>query len=197
MTIKAIETQYNGYKFRSRLEARWAVFFDAMGIKFDYEREGFNLSNKIYYLPDFWLPQVGMWAEIKPVKFSEIELEKARRLVEQEGHPLLMLIGPPDFVNYYAFEREAWSDEVMAWYNYSLIDKMIIKGEHRFPAGDFLPDHCPECWPPEYELAVIAAKSARFEFDNKQDKQNQNNETPQWIKERIKSLPGGYWLRKP
>lgn len=28
MTIKAIDTIYKGYKFRSRLEARWAVFFD-------------------------------------------------------------------------------------------------------------------------------------------------------------------------
>ena len=28
--IKAIETVYNGYRFRSRLEARWAVFFDAL-----------------------------------------------------------------------------------------------------------------------------------------------------------------------
>ena len=26
MEIKAIETEYNGYKFRSRLEARWARF---------------------------------------------------------------------------------------------------------------------------------------------------------------------------
>ena len=26
---------YNGYKFRSRLEAKWAVFFDAVGIKYD------------------------------------------------------------------------------------------------------------------------------------------------------------------
>jgi len=39
--IKAIETVYNGYKFRSRLEARWAVFFDALGIEYEYEKEGF------------------------------------------------------------------------------------------------------------------------------------------------------------
>jgi hypothetical protein len=29
MTIQAIETVYRGHRFRSRLEARWAVFFDA------------------------------------------------------------------------------------------------------------------------------------------------------------------------
>ena len=25
--IKAIETEYDGHRFRSRLEARWAIFF--------------------------------------------------------------------------------------------------------------------------------------------------------------------------
>lgn len=28
--VKAIDTVYKGYRFRSRLEARWAVFFDAL-----------------------------------------------------------------------------------------------------------------------------------------------------------------------
>ena len=35
--IKAIETYYKGYRFRSRLEARWAVFFDAAGINLNTE----------------------------------------------------------------------------------------------------------------------------------------------------------------
>ena len=42
--IKPIETVYNGYRFRSRLEARWAVFFDQLGIKNEYEKEGFDLG---------------------------------------------------------------------------------------------------------------------------------------------------------
>ena len=33
MEVKPIETTYNGYKFRSRLEARWAVFFDSAEIE--------------------------------------------------------------------------------------------------------------------------------------------------------------------
>lgn len=57
MTIKAIETEYKGYRFRSRLEARWAVFFDACGFKWDYEPEGFDI-NGIKYLPDFCLHDV-------------------------------------------------------------------------------------------------------------------------------------------
>lgn len=51
--MKAIETIYNGYRFRSRLEARWAVFFDALGVEYEYEPEGFDLGGGLYYLPDF------------------------------------------------------------------------------------------------------------------------------------------------
>ena len=43
-TIKPIETIYNGYRFRSRLEARWAVFFDALNIQCLYETEGEELK---------------------------------------------------------------------------------------------------------------------------------------------------------
>lgn len=74
MTIKAIETHYNGYRFRSRLEARWAVFFDAMNIKYQYELEGFEVtysdgyeSTTFRYLPDFYLPQSETWVEVKGV----------------------------------------------------------------------------------------------------------------------------------
>lgn len=52
--LKAIETQYKGYRFRSRLEARWAVFFDAIQAPYAYEPEGFDLDGE-WYLPDFKL----------------------------------------------------------------------------------------------------------------------------------------------
>lgn len=58
--IKPIETIYKGYKFRSRLEARWAVFFDACNVKWEYEPEGYDLGNGVYYLPDFLLHDVGI-----------------------------------------------------------------------------------------------------------------------------------------
>ena len=53
--IKAIQTEYRGYLFRSRLEARWAVFFDACGVEYEYEPEGYDLGSGLMYLPDFLL----------------------------------------------------------------------------------------------------------------------------------------------
>lgn len=66
--MKAIETVYKGYKFRSRLEARWAVFFDEIGIDWVYEPEGFEKEfdgETFRYLPDFYFPKENMWAEVK------------------------------------------------------------------------------------------------------------------------------------
>jgi hypothetical protein len=71
--MKAIETRYKGYRFRSRLEARWAVYFDALGVKWTYEYEGFELPNGTRYLPDFYLPDFDEYVEIKG---DDVELPK-------------------------------------------------------------------------------------------------------------------------
>lgn len=84
INIKPIDTVYNGYKFRSRLEARWAVFFDEIGIKYDYEKEGYDLGNCTAYLPDFYLPELDCFVEIKGEYnyISPFEKEKAHKLAE-------------------------------------------------------------------------------------------------------------------
>ena len=71
-TTKAIQTHYKGYYFRSRLEARWAVFFEHLGIEYQYEPEGFEKemyydddSKILRYLPDFYLPKLNTWVEVK------------------------------------------------------------------------------------------------------------------------------------
>jgi hypothetical protein len=64
MTIEAIETRYAGCRFRSRTEARWCRFFNALGIPWQYEPQGFAISDDAY-LPDFYLPQSRTWVEVK------------------------------------------------------------------------------------------------------------------------------------
>lgn len=63
--MKPIATTYKGHRFRSRLEARWAVFFDTTGIKWDYEAQGYELEDGSLYLPDFWISEQNCWVEIK------------------------------------------------------------------------------------------------------------------------------------
>ena len=63
--IKPIETRYAGCRFRSRLEARWAVFFDALNIVWEYEPQGYELPSGQVHLPDFWLPGLDLHVEVK------------------------------------------------------------------------------------------------------------------------------------
>lgn len=99
--IKAIETRYKGYRFRSRLEARWAVFFDAMAIRWEYEREGYELPSGLY-LPDFWLdyswcshPGWGFWLELKGQDPIDGEKRLCRELAAHTGHVVYLIVGTP------------------------------------------------------------------------------------------------------
>jgi hypothetical protein len=66
MTIQAIETSYAGCRFRSRLEARWAHFFDTLGVRWEYEPQGYHVGEQRRpYLPDFCLSDLGTWVEVK------------------------------------------------------------------------------------------------------------------------------------
>lgn len=64
--IEAIRTKYNGVIFRSRLEAQWAVFWDELGVKWEYEPQMFELPDGKQYIPDFWIVDLALWVEIKP-----------------------------------------------------------------------------------------------------------------------------------
>lgn len=64
--MKAIETVYKNYRFRSRLEARWAIFFDAIGVPYEYEAQGYDLPECGKYLPDFHLYLYRTFVEVKP-----------------------------------------------------------------------------------------------------------------------------------
>ena len=95
--IQAIETHYDGYRFRSRLEARWAVFFNALGVRYEYEKQGFVL-NGVRYLPDFWLPhvgQTGIWVELKGQEPTEAEIETCGHLCLESKAPVLIYSQDP------------------------------------------------------------------------------------------------------
>jgi hypothetical protein len=61
------KTIHNGYYFRSRLEARWGLFFDFLNLRYLYEPKSFHMPNNTTYTPDFYLPDMNLWIEIKPV----------------------------------------------------------------------------------------------------------------------------------
>ena len=146
--MKAIETSYKGYRFRSRVEARWAIFFDALDLPWEYEPEGYDLDG-VYYLPDFWIPDWDMFAEIKGSSFDKLtedEQIKIRKLAFHSRKPVILLDGAPDTKEYRLFEYDPWSN--------TLFERM----EPLFIAMDDDMELTIN-----YEAAVKAARSARFE----------------------------------
>lgn len=137
--IKAIQTRYKGYNFRSRLEARWAVFFDALGYKWEYEPEGFVLSTGAHYLPDFHIKGVDSngepfdyWGEVKPDHvLSQAECEK----IDAFGYGLLattsrlfVLSGVPEVKAYECVGSHPhflWGAHQRPW--------MLLTGETQWP----------------------------------------------------------------
>lgn len=113
---QAIETYYNGDKFRSRLEARWAVFFDAAGIKRRYETEGYEVNWETYnvdqdqktqetirYLPDFYLPEFKVYCEVKPDREHLLKDSKKLSWMIDYGGPMaegLLILGQIPNVRY-------------------------------------------------------------------------------------------------
>lgn len=161
-SITPIETKYAGCLFRSRLEARWAVYFDTLGIHWEYEMEGYQLPSG-WYLPDFWLPQVKVFAEVKYAGgFDAVALRKCKELAEirmlpcgiPDGPTCLLLDGTPAFRGY---EMAGCPGNVFVLSNRYLhegrfwVDPFENVKQSQF--FDFFTDVPP---------AVEAAKSARF-----------------------------------
>lgn len=183
-TLQAIPTEYAGYRFRSRTEARWAVFFDHLGIPFEYEAEGFELPSG-WYLPDFWLPQLHCWVEIKPAKQYRYRasvdgfetgvavpyVETCRTLAERSGLAVWAIGGSPGVGSYAASLYDGRSlvgrqpfvfgqgrkDEHEIW---------MCSSDFQFAlttCGCCRDEKCPLDHGPRIAAAYQAARSARFE----------------------------------
>lgn len=176
--IKAIETVYMNYRFRSRLEARWATFFEELGIPWEYEKEGFDIDGE-WYLPDFYLPSIslrgnlnnlGVWIEIKPIDHTHSKgfTDKYYKLARFTNHPLVLYHGLPD--NDYNDYSGGYEHSQRGWDNYMRFCKCInpVCGHIKIEYFDSNYMHCPKCnsdvneHHPSITYAMAKAKEARF-----------------------------------
>lgn len=130
MTIKPIETKYKGYRFRSRLEARWAVFFDKCGFKWDYEPEGYEIDG-VKYLPDFRLYNVcyPRFDDVEKPFFVEVKGEMdaaSRRKIWKfaELFPVYVVGSIPfarEVFDYFSAINDFYGDDDILYYSYNTI----------------------------------------------------------------------------
>lgn len=95
-----LETFYKGIKMRSRLETKFAFFLDALKINWEYEPKTFLLSNGIMYKPDFYLPELKQWIEVKG-DIQEHNKDISKQFVKDNKTTLILI-----------------SSEKCLWYSY-------------------------------------------------------------------------------
>lgn len=156
MTIEAIPSWYAGITFRSKLEADWAATLDEWGIRWEYEPETITLSAGVNYIPDFWLPDVGTWLEVKgtgvPRIEKAIELGKTRACrcdsdctCRWPGGEFVLIGHPPLRFNPWADHdpeadhRASWAIERAAWNHHGHLNWSNATGRTTWLA------RCPDC----------------------------------------------------
>lgn len=157
--IKPIPTIYKGQKFRSRIEAKWAVLFDLLKIVWVYEPDGFELSTG-KYLPDFYLPEYEAFVEVKPYyikgdKQVAAWLEKGRMVANLTGKTFLFLFGNPNLLPTVLFDKD-WECHVLPF-----IDKHKQKYGHWFFTGSDIGEE-DYYLQEEFEQEIITANSYKF-----------------------------------
>ena len=95
--VKAHPTMYNGVQYRSRLEARWAAFFDLAGWKHEYEP--IDLPG---WSPDFILhgKTAKVLVEVKPVyEFPKDVADKIDNAIPCDHSNEVLIIGLAPFLH--------------------------------------------------------------------------------------------------
>jgi hypothetical protein len=118
--IRAIKTRYKDIIYRSRVEARWAIFFDVLRVKHWYEYEGFVVDHKPY-LPDFYLPDLKCFVEIKGIKPTKEEQELAYALARDSGMPVHIFSGSIP-----QSDMSTWADEGFETFTFDTKGKEVM-----------------------------------------------------------------------
>lgn len=86
---------YNHTVFASMIEVAWAAFFDALGMRWDYEPRVVVLPDGRIYPPDFYLFDLGVYVECKGQVLEDGLMEKLEAATKELRKPILLLKGSP------------------------------------------------------------------------------------------------------
>lgn len=195
--MEAKKTLYNNTLFRSKLEAKWAVFFDKCFIKYTYEPEAFLCSDNKQYTPDFFLPEaalrtghefdcktqdfikmsLGVYIEIKPLGYVCDEDYKKRISEAIHPSPLILLVGDPvSAINENQVRDQENRNEQLSPYWDNCMVLMYCKNcgkvKFEFDEGNYY--ICNKCGEDisgsELNKQAIEARNFRFQFYNVNNK---------------------------
>ncbi len=160
---------YANTLFKNRLEAQWAVFFDKLGVHWEYP--GLMLPGHNHYLPDFWLPKQQCWIDIRAERPTEDDILKAADLAFEVHRWVAIVwgdIGKHQIIAFYApFYEQGYYDN----YRFSVCQhckSLILVCPLRGGEPNKLIGYCHECQgiilqtadAPDWNLRLLAAYNA-------------------------------------
>jgi hypothetical protein len=166
--IEPVDTFYRTIRFRSRLEARWAVFLDDMEIDFAYELDPVKLGTR-FYLPDFYLPHLDIFAEVKPTICDSADLDRIYAFAKTGMRGgILLLSGSPTFTPYPFYYNSIVDSTPELIITNALLDvfykRRWYSTEHRLYLDCRYEDfRCEDQFTERYVEAVEYANGARFD----------------------------------
>lgn len=83
----AVDTVYGGVRYHSKRQAQWAVFLDSLGILHSYRPRSFKMGRSTPYTPDFWLPELNAWLEVKAEDAATREADRWKAEQFARQHP--------------------------------------------------------------------------------------------------------------
>ena len=163
--IPARKRTFGGTEFESTLEARWACALTNACIAYEYNQYYVDLGRVFKdgnnaKKPDFYFPQVNMWAEVKPSpseamltseKFC-MEVHKMALTAQVTNRPVLLLMGWPNLCSYQSFEPDGSRSDYVLFHDrqYHLTENRFYQNsgfEAIFPypiklPEEFFGEHC-------------------------------------------------------
>lgn len=128
--IKALPSFYAGVKFRSRLEARWARYFDMIGVKWQYEPEGYELPSG-NYCPDFFCSgrmETGFFVEVKPDDIGrKMVQQKLLDLCQMTDRIVVCVVGNPSLKEHWCCSKPYNEEFAKEWCEVSFSQEGMLK----------------------------------------------------------------------
>lgn len=118
--METLAAFYGGEYFRTEREARWAVFFDALRLRWRYDRGGFSASAGGWVSPAFWLPELDRWVIVAPWPHR----------VRRESAP---------------YDQSIWRRGGPSGLNGRQIQRMVVLYGLPVPQQEYLEEFGPEC----------------------------------------------------
>lgn len=115
----ALPTVYNGTTYFSRLEAKWACFFEHANIKFTYEAQGYSSDDGSRYNPDYYFPDYDIYGEVKGnIKYWQKDIERVSKfLASKSPFRGIMIFG--DIPRYFSEKGSVY------WFPFLFYDPLI------------------------------------------------------------------------